>query len=101
MADYSKKTQADNRHLANGTSAKFVHVDGSKSQVVVRSTKGRLLRAVINTAGVNAVVRNGSDVIGIISTTAVGTLNFGVYVHTNITVDVVSGSGSITFVHDE
>lgn len=101
MADYSKKTQSDNKHLSNGTSARYVHVDGSKTQVIVRSTKGRLIRAVINTAGVNAIVRNGSDVIGNISTTAIGTLNYGVYVHTNITVDVVSGTGSITFVHDD
>lgn len=100
MADYSKKTQNDNKHLANGTSAKWVHVDGNKSQVVVRSSPGRLLRAVIGTAGVVAIIRNGSEVVGSISSTAIGTLNFGVYCNSNITVDVTSGTGSLTVVHD-
>lgn len=98
MADYSKKVQSDNKHLSNGTSARFVHVDGSKPQVVVRASAGRLLRAVISTAGINAVVRDGSQVIGNISTTMTGTLNYGVYCNTSITVDVVTGTGSITFV---
>lgn len=96
--DYSKKVQSDNKHLSNGTSARFVHVDGSKAQVIVRPSAGRLLRAVINTVGINAIVRDGSNVIGNISTTISGTLNYGVYCNTNITVDVVSGTGSITFV---
>lgn len=99
MADYSAKVQSDNKHLSNGTSARFVHIDGSKSQVVVRASKGRLLRVVINTAGINAIVRDGSNVIGNISATMVGTLNYGVYCNTNITVDVVTGTGSITFVY--
>src|ERR1700746_1047997 len=99
MADYGKKVQSDNKHLSNSTSARFVHVDGSKAQVVVRSGAGRLLRAVINTAGVNAIVRDGSTVIGNISTTMTGTLIYGVYCNTSITVDVVSGTGSVTFVY--
>lgn len=100
MADYSKKTQDDNKHLANGTSARWVHIDGSKPQVVVRATPGRLLRVVIATAGVVGAIRNGSEVIGLISSTAVGTLNFGVYCNSNITVDVTSGTGSLTVVYD-
>lgn len=98
MADYSKKIQSDNKHLANGTSARFVHVDGSKSQVIVYPKACRLLRVVIGTAGTQLIIRDGSNVIGAVSTTAVGTLNYGVYCNTNITVDVVTGSGSATFV---
>lgn len=99
MADYSKKTQGDNAHLANGTSARFVHIDGNTAKVVVRSSAGRLLRAVINTAGINAVIRNGSEEIAVISTTAIGTLNYGVYCDSGITVDVISGTGSLTLVY--
>lgn len=101
MADYGKKVQSDNKHLSNGTSARFVHIDGSKAQTVIRNGAGRLLRAVINTAGINAIVRDGTNVIGNISTTMTGTLNYGVYCNTSITVDVVSGSGSITFVYGD
>lgn len=96
--DFSKRQKSDNKHLSDLTGAKFVHVDGSKAQTIVRSTAGRLLRVVIGTAGINAVIRSGSDVIGIVSTTAVGTLNYSVYCNTNIIVDVVSGTGSLTIV---
>lgn len=98
MADYSKKTQSDNKHLSNETSARFVHIDGSKAQVIVYPGAGRLLRVVIGTAGVVSVIRDGTKVIGQTSSTSAGTLNFGVYVNTNITVDVVSGTGSMTVV---
>lgn len=100
MADFSKKTQDDNKHLANGTTARWVHIDGSKPQVIVRPSAGRLLRVVIATAGVACTIRNGSEVIGVVSTTAIGTLNFGVYCNNNITVDVASGSGSLAVVFD-
>lgn len=98
MADYSKTIQSDNKHLANETSARFLHIDGSKSQVVVRAAAGRLLRVVVGTAGIVAIIRDGSKVIGQTSSTTAGTLNFGVYVNTSITVDVVSGTGSMTVV---
>lgn len=101
MADYSRKTQSSNRHLENETSAKFLQIDGSKPQVVVRSTPGRLLRVVIGVAGVVSIIRNGSTVIGQTSSTSTGTLNFGVYVNTGITVDVVSGTGSMTVVYED
>lgn len=101
MTDFGKKVQSDNAHLSNGTGAKFVHVDGSLPQVVVRPTKGRLLRVVIGTAGVVCIIRDGSRVISLVSATAIGTLNFGVYVSNNITVDISSGTGSITFVHEQ
>lgn len=94
------KTQDGNTHLANGTTAKFTHIDGSKTQVIPRSTAGRLLRVVINTAGINFVIRNGSEVAGIVSATATGTLNFGVWCNANITIDVITGTGSATIVHD-
>lgn len=100
MADYSKKVQSANKHLQNETSARFVHIDGSKPQVVVYPTAGRLLRVVIGTAGIVATIRDGSKVIGQTSSTSAGTLNFGVYVNTNITIDVASGTGSMTVVFD-
>lgn len=93
------KTQDDNTHLANGTTGKFVHIDGSKTPVVVRSGTGRCLRVVISTAGIEMIIRNGSEVIGHTSTTSTGTLNFGVWCNTNLTVDVITGTGSATVVH--
>lgn len=101
MADYSKKTQSDNKHLSNETSARFVHIDGSKAQVIVRTGAGRLLRVVIGTAGVVCTIRDASNVITNVSSTAVGTLNLGVYVNTSIIVDVVSGTGSLTVVYGD
>lgn len=96
--DFSKATQSDNSHHANGTSARFVHIDGSKSSVTVRPTAGRLLRLVIGNAGIVGTIRDGSKVIGQTSSTSAGTLNFGVYCNTNIIFDVTSGTGSLTVV---
>lgn len=83
MADFSKKTQSDNSHLANGTSARFVHVDGSVTTpqtIVALGTGCRLLRVIINTVGGTLKLRTGSDVIAVLSATAgPGTFNYGVY----------------------
>lgn len=99
--DFTKKVQSENKHHSNMTSARFIHIDGSKPQVIVRNRAGRLLRAVIATAGVVCTIRNGTTVVGNVSSTATGTLNFGVYCDTNITVDVTSGTGSLCLVYDE
>ena len=87
MADYSKKVQSDNKHLANTTSARYRHIDGSvTTPVVVRPAAGRLLRVVLNTTGATIILKDGTDVIGVISSTATtGTYNYGVYCNTNIT----------------
>lgn len=100
MADYGKKTQSDNRHLANLTSARFAHIDGSSTSVpVVPSTSGcRLLRVVLNTNGATITLRSGSRVIGVIATDAPEqTFNYGVYCDSGLTVEC-SGAVDATVV---
>lgn len=86
MADYSKKTQADNRHLANQSSARFVHIDGSVTTLqTARASAGRLLRVILNTNGATLTLRNGTEVIGIIALDAPETtFNYGVYCNDSI-----------------
>lgn len=101
-ATYGKKTQADNRHLSNLTSARSVHIDGSSALVspVALSAGCRLLRVINNTKGLSLNLRTGARVIGTIGTTsAEGTFNYGVYCENGIQVDV-GGSGSATLVFD-
>lgn len=95
------KTQDANTHAANGTTARFTHIDGSTPQVIARSTAGRLLRIVIGTAGIVFIIRNGSEVIAKVSGTNIGLLDFGVWCNNNITIDVTSGTGSATIVHEK
>lgn len=84
MGDFSKKTQSDNEHLADLTSARYVHVPASTTKTV-RSSAGRLLRVVLNTNGGTVTLRDGSDVIGIIAADAPETtFNYGVYCNTSI-----------------
>lgn len=100
MADYGKKVQSDNRHLANLTSARFVHIDGSASLVtpLASSSGGRLLRVINNTKGLSLNIRTGSRVIGTIGTgTPENTYWYGVYCENGIQIDV-GGSGSATIV---
>jgi hypothetical protein len=100
--DYSKKTQTDNRHLANGTSARRVHIDGSTATVPVRSGAGRLLRVIINTKGLAFIVSDGSDVIANFATTSPeGTYNYGTYCNQSVKVTGVSGTGSATLVFSD
>lgn len=105
MADYSSKTQSDNLHLANGTTARFVHVDSnSPASVTVRSTKGRLLRVILNQNGNSAGqavlrIRNGSTVVASIAgTAATGTYEYGIYCDTSIIVEP-SGTVDATIVY--
>lgn len=98
MADYGKKTQDSNQHLANLTGARFIHIDGSSATVtVIPSTSGgRLLRVVNNTKGLSLNIRTGSRVVGTIGTGAgEGTYNYGVYCENGIVIDV-GGTGSAT-----
>lgn len=93
--DWKAKTQSDNAALANQTSAQYVHIDGTKTPVVVPTNARRALRVVIATKGVAFTVRNGSRVIGNFGTaTPEGTYNLGVYCENGIIVDGVSGTGS-------
>lgn len=83
MADYGKRVQSDNQHLADLTSARYVHLDGSVAtpQTVIPSTSGgRLLRVILNTNGAALLLRSGSRVIGIIAADAPeGVFPYGVY----------------------
>lgn len=100
MATFGKKTQFDNSHLANLTSARFTHIDGSVALVtVVASTTGcRLLRVINNTKGLSLVLRTGSREIGVLGTgSAEGPYPYGVYCESGIQVDV-GGTGSATIV---
>lgn len=107
MADYTKKTQTDNKHLSNLTSARFYHIDGGQASKVVRAGKGRLLSVTMNTKGLAFVVRdgivanNGAVVANFATTSPEGTYDYGIYCPNGITVDNVSGSGSATLVFDE
>lgn len=96
MGDFTKKTQSDNSHLANATTARFAYIDGSKPQVVVRPKAGRLLRIIINTVGLTLNVRNGTEIIAQLPATAIGTFNYGVYCSNNITIDVGGSGGNAT-----
>ena len=99
MADFGRKTQSDNNHLANGTSARFVHIDSSSPAVnTIRATSGRLLRVILNQNGTTAGqavlrIRNGSTVIAAIAGTAsTGTYDYGIYCDTSI---IVEPSGTV------
>lgn len=84
MADFKRKLQTDNEHLANSTSARFKHIDSGSGTVLNQS--GRLLRVILNTNGNTLALKNGnSEVIGIIAADAPeGTFDFGVYCNDSI-----------------
>lgn len=83
------RIQSDNKHLQNLTSARFVHVPASTTDLVIRSSEGRLLRVVLNTNGGTVTLRNGdTDVIGIIASDAPETtFYYGVFCPNGIQVD--------------
>lgn len=98
--NYQNKVQSENKHLANLTSARFVHIDGSSALVTVEPTTAgcRLLRVINNAKGLSLNIRTGTRVIGALATTTVeGTFDYGVYTPNGIQVDV-SGTGSATLV---
>lgn len=100
--NYGKKTQSDNKHLSNLTSARFVHLDGSAATVTPRTTAGRLMKVVINTKGLAFIVSDGSNVIANFAiTSAEGTYKYGVYCNQNVKVTGISGTGSATLVFDD
>lgn len=101
MADYGRKIQSDNKHLANLTSARHsIHIDGGNTApITVRAGAGRLLRVVIFAKGLAFTIRDGTDVLAVIATTTVeGTYDVGVYVNTNININGISGTGSALIV---
>lgn len=101
MPDYKKKTQSDNASLQNLVGARYKHIDGSvTTPVTVRAGAGRLLRVILNTTGATLILKDGTDVIGVISTTATtGTYQYGVYCNTSITI-TASGTCDATVVFD-
>jgi ApbE superfamily uncharacterized protein (UPF0280 family) len=86
------RTQGDNQHLEDLTSAEFVHVTASETDKVIRSGASSLLRVILNTNGGTVTLRNGdSDVIGIIaSDSPEGTFNYGIFCPNGIQVDTGS-----------
>lgn len=102
VADYSKKTQTDNSHLANATSAKFIHLDGGDLTPKDLPSSHRMLRVVVIAKGIAFTVRNGPRVIGnFATTTPEGTYEFGVYCENALRIDGISGSGSTLVVFDK
>ena len=98
MANFGKKVQTDNKHLASETSARYVHIDGAITSLVVLplNTGCRLLRVINNAKGLSLNLRSGTRVIGTLATTTVeGTYKYGVYCDNGIQVDV-GGTGSAT-----
>lgn len=99
---YKNKTQSEDKHLANLTSARFVHIDGANALVspIAVGSGGRLLRVVNSTKGLSLNIRTGSRVVGTIGTASPeGTYTYGVYCENGIQVDV-GGTGSATLVFD-
>jgi hypothetical protein len=82
-SDYKKKTQSDNAHLANLTSARMTHVDGSVTTPVELVPAGvgcRLLRVILATNGNTLRVRTGSRQLSNIASDAPEqTFNYGGY----------------------
>ena len=103
MPNFSKKTQTDNTHLGNLTSARYLHVDGSvTTSILVRNAPGRLLRVVLNTNGATITLRNGTggEVIGIIASDAPETtFNYGIYFNDSLRVQC-GGAVDATIVYD-
>lgn len=96
---YGKKVQSDNKHLEDLANAQFVHIDGSTTPVVVSATACNLARVIVNTKGIGFVVRTGSRQIATFATTSPeNTYRHGVYCENGLTVDVSSGTGSVTIV---
>lgn len=101
MADWSKKTQSGDKHLANGTSARYVHIDGSVAKPFDRSTPARLLRVTIAAKGAAFTIRSGSRQVAVFTTASPeGTYHFGEYLENGLTIDGASGAGSVNVAFD-
>ena len=104
MANYKNKVQTDNKHLANGTSARHVHIDGSVTtpvSVLAAGSGGRLLRVLLNTNGNTLRIRSGSDVIAVIASDAPEqSFPYGIYVNNGLIYEA-GGTISATLVFAE
>lgn len=105
-ADYTKKTQSDNKHLSNRTTARYYHIDGGQASKVIRTGKGRLIKIVVNTKGLAFTVRDGvtaqAPLVAVYATTTPeGTYDYGILCANGISFDTLSGTGSATLVFDE
>lgn len=84
MADFGRKVQSVQKHLANLTSSRWRHVEAS-STVTVCSGAGRLISVTLNTNGGVVILRNGSEVIASIAADAPeGTFYYGIYCNASI-----------------
>lgn len=83
------RTAGDNKHLESLSSARYLHVVASQTNLAVRTTEGRLLRVILNTNGGTVTLKNGAaEVIGIIASDAPeGTFNYGIWCRNGIYVD--------------
>lgn len=100
--DYSKKTQTDNKHLSNLTSARQYPIDGGKATDTIRPKCGRLMRVIISTKGLAFTINDGSKPLFVAATTtAEGTYDIGVYCDTNIKLAGCSGTGFALVAFDE
>lgn len=101
MADYTRKTQSENKHLANLTSARFVHLDGGTTTPITLTNVHRILRIEVFAKGVAFTIRNGTRVIGAITTTTPeGDYPVGVYCENVPVIDGISGTGSVLIAFD-
>ncbi len=97
------KIQSDNSHLANLTSGRFVHIDGSvTTPVTILGGARRLSRVVLNTNGATLRLKNGAfEVVGVIASDAPeNTFWYGVWCGNGIVYEA-SGALSATLVFDE
>lgn len=105
MADWTKRTQTDNKHLANITSSRYDHLDGSEGatgKILSATTKGcRILSVTVCTKGVAFTINSGSRIVGVFTATSVeGTYEFGEYLENGLQLKGVSGSGSVNISFD-
>ena len=96
------RTQGDNKHLQDLTSAEYVHVGASETDKVIRSDDVGLLRVILNTNGGTVTLRNGdSEVIGIIASDAPeNTYYYGILCTNGLQVDT-GASVDCTIVVDD
>lgn len=82
--------KSDNSLMASMASARFVRLPASAT-TTVRSTPGTLVRVVLMTNGGTVLIRNGSEVLGVIALDAPeGTYTFGCYCNKSIIVETGS-----------
>lgn len=100
MADYKRKTQSDNKHLSNLTSARMSHVSASTTETI-RNGACRLIRVVLNTNGGVVIIRDGTEVIATIALDAPeGPFEYGGYIATSLICEV-GATADVTVVWDE